>query len=101
MNLHLNDSREGERSIMHNFFIALLAGLLAIVIVMVITMLIGKTVYDKLNALFVINTNIVMLILVVGLIDNRMDMHIDIALSYAILGFVTTVILAKFIGGRR
>ena len=42
-----------------------------------------------------------MLILVVGLIDNRMDMHIDIALSYAILGFVTTVILAKFIGGRR
>ena len=80
---------------MHNYFIALLAGLLAIVIVMVITMFIGKTVYDKLNALFVINTNIVMLI------DNRMDMHIDIALSYAILGFVTTVILAKFIGGRR
>ena len=86
---------------MHIYFIALLAGLLAIVIVMVITMFIGKTVYDKLNALFVINTNIVMLILVVGLIDNRMDMHIDIALSYAILGFVTTVILAKFIGGRR
>ncbi|MBF1358047.1 MAG: pH regulation protein F, partial [Mogibacterium diversum] len=57
---------------MHNYFIALLAGLLAIVIVMVITMFIGKTVYDKLNALFVINTNIVMLILVVGLIDNRM-----------------------------
>ena len=68
---------------MHNYFIALLAGLLAIVIVMVITMFIGKTVYDKLNALFDINTNIV------------------IALSYAILGFVTTVILAKFIGGRR
>ena len=42
-----------------------------------------------------------MLILVVGLIDDRMDMHIDIALSYAILGFITTVILAKFIGGRR
>ena len=56
---------------MHNYFIALLAGLLAIVIVMVITMFIGKTVYDKLNALFVINTNIVMLILVVGLIGGR------------------------------
>ena len=63
---------------MHNYFIALLAGLLAIVIVMVITMFIGKTVYDKLNALFVINTNIVMLILVVGLIDNRVDMHIEV-----------------------
>ncbi|WP_455012413.1 monovalent cation/H+ antiporter complex subunit F [Mogibacterium timidum] len=86
---------------MHSFFIAILAGLLAIVLTMIITMFVGKTVYDKLNALFVINTNIVMLILVVGLVDDRMDMHIDIALSYAILGFITTVILAKFIGGRR
>lgn len=86
---------------MYSFFIAILAGLLAIVLTMIITMFVGKTVYDKLNALFVINTNIVMLILVVGLIDDRMDMHIDIALSYAILGFITTVILAKFIGGRR
>ena len=84
---------------MHSFFIAILAGLLAIVLTMIITMFVGKTVYDKLNALFVINTNIVMLILVVGLIDDRID--IDIALSYAILGFITTVILAKFIGGRR
>ena len=58
-------------------------------------------VYDKLNAMFVMNTNIVFLILVRGLIDGRIDMYIDIALSYSILGFVTTVILAKFIGGRR
>ena len=86
---------------MHSFFIAILAGLLAIVLTMIITMFVGRTVYDKLNALFVINTNIVMLILVVGLIDDRMDMHIDIALSYAMLGFIATVILAKFIGGRR
>ena len=86
---------------MHGIFIALLAGLLIIVLSMVITMFIGRTVYDKLNALFVINTNIVMLILVVGLIDKRIDMYIDIALSYAILGFVTTVIIAKYIGGRR
>ena len=86
---------------MHSFFIAILAGLLAIVLTMIITMFVGRTVYDKLNALFVINTNIVMLILVVGLIDDRMDMHIDIALSYAMLGFITAVILAKFIGGRR
>ena len=40
---------------MHSFFIAILAGLLAIVLTMIITMFVGKTVYDKLNALFVIN----------------------------------------------
>lgn len=86
---------------MIKFFIGLLIGLVAIVITMVINMLRGKSTYDKLNSLFVINTNIVVLILVVGLIDNRIDMYIDIALSYAILGFVTTVIIAKYIGGRR
>lgn len=86
---------------MIRFFIGLLIGLVVIVITMVINMLIGKSTYDKLNSLFVINTNIVVLILVVGLIDNRIDMYIDIALSYAILGFVTTVIIAKYIGGRR
>ncbi len=46
-----------------------------------------------------------MLILVVGLIDNRMDMHIDRYVANleagVILRFVTTVILANFIGGRR
>lgn len=86
---------------MTKMFIPLLAGFLAIVILMVIRLLAVKSVYDKLNYLFVINTNIVMLILFVGLIDNRMDMYIDIALSYSILGFVTTVVLAKYIGGRR
>ena len=47
------------------------------------------------------NTIIVLLILVVGFKDGREDMYIDIALSYSILGFVTSVILAKYIGGRR
>ena len=41
------------------------------------------------------------MILIFGFIDGRMAMYIDIAMSYSILGFVTTVILAKYIGGRR
>lgn len=60
-----------------------------------------KKLFDKLNAIFAMNTVIVLLIMVVGFIDGRMDMYIDIALSYSILGFVTSVILAKYLGGRR
>ena len=44
---------------------------------------------------------LVFMILIFGFIDGRMAMYIDIAMSYSILGFVTTVILAKYIGGRR
>lgn len=80
---------------------ALLIGHVAIVITMLVFTCIRKDIYDKLNAIFAMNTNIVLLIMFVGFIDGRYDMYIDIALSYAILGFVTTVILAKYIGGHK
>ena len=83
------------------FYTAILLAITGVVLLMLFFMIRKNGVYDKLNAMFVMNTNIVFLILVRGLIDGRSDMHIDIALSYSILGFVTTVILAKFIGGRR
>ena len=83
------------------FYTAILLASTGVVLLMLFFMIRKNGVYDKLNAMFVMNTNIVFLILVRGLIDGRIDMYIDIALSYSILGFVTTVILAKFIGGRR
>ncbi len=83
------------------FSTAILVAITWVVLLMLFFMIRKNGVYDKLNAMFVMNTNIVFLILVRGLIDGRIDMYIDIALSYSILGFVTTVILAKFIGGRR
>lgn len=83
------------------FYTAILLAITGVVLLMLFFMIRKNGVYDKLNAMFVTNTNIVFLILVRGLIDGRIDMYIDIALSYSILGFVTTVILAKFIGGRR
>ena len=83
------------------FYTAILLAITGGVLLMLFFMIRKNGVYDKLNAMFVMNTNIVFLILVRGLIDGRIDMYIDIALSYSILGFVTTVILAKFIGGRR
>lgn len=82
-------------------FSVMLIALVCVVIAMLVFMLRGKLVYDKMNAMFVMNTNIVFMILIFGFIDGRMAMYIDIAMSYSILGFVTTVILAKYIGGRR
>ena len=82
-------------------FSVILIALVCVVIAMLVFMLRGKLVYDKMNAMFVMNTNIVFMILIFGFIDGRMAMYIDIAMSYSIPGFVTTVILAKYIGGRR
>ena len=83
------------------FYTAILLAITGVVLLMLFFMIRKNGVYDKLNAMFVMNKNIVILILVRGIIDGRIDMNIDIEMSYSILGFVTTVILAKFIGGRR
>lgn len=86
---------------MEFFWISILIGLVALLLGMLVFVFKKKKLFDKLNAIFAMNTVIVLLIMVVGFIDGRMDMYIDIALSYSILGFVTSVILAKYLGGRR
>ena len=68
-------------------FSIILIALVCVVIAMLVFMLRGKLVYDKMNAMFVMNTNIVFMILIFGFIDGRMAMYIDIAMSYSILGF--------------
>lgn len=83
------------------FWTLLLAGLVVILLIMLFMMFRKKYPLNKLNYVFAMNTVIVLLIMTVGYIDGRVDMYIDIALSYSILGFVTSVILAKYIGGRK
>jgi multicomponent Na+:H+ antiporter subunit F len=86
---------------MQTYWAIVLGCLIAILMAMLIMMFRKKYFLNKLNYVFAMNTVIVLLILTVGFIDGRMDMYLDIALSYSILGFVTQVILAKYIGGRR
>lgn len=83
------------------FWKTVLVILVAILVAMVVMMFRKKYFLNKLNYVFAMNTVIVLLIMTVGFIDGREDMYIDIALSYSILGFVTSVILAKYIGGRK
>jgi multicomponent Na+:H+ antiporter subunit F len=83
------------------FWKAVLVILVALLVVMVVMMFRKKYFLNKLNYVFAMNTVIVLLIMTVGFIDGREDMYIDIALSYSILGLVTSVILAKYIGGRK
>ena len=59
----------------------------------------GPTVYDRLNGIFVIGVDVIFVLLLVGFSSGRQDMFVDIALSYGLLGFVSTMIIAMFLGG--
>ena len=60
----------------------------------------GPTIYDRMNGLGVICADTILLLILFGYMDGRPDMYVDIAISYAILGFICSVIVAKYMGGK-
>lgn len=55
--------------------------------------------YNHFAAVMAISTNVTVFLMLIGFVDGRHDMYVDIALSFAVLGFVSSVIVAKFMSG--
>jgi len=86
--------------------IKIISLLAVIVLVAIIALMLGRalrgpTVFNRMNALGVINADATLLIVLFGYIDGRIDMYVDIAISYAILGFVGSIAIAKYLGGKK
>lgn len=71
------------------------------IIIILIRMVKGPTVWDRLMALNLISSKIIM-ILTIFAIYSKSIMLLDISIAYSILGFLVIVLLCKFIaqGGR-
>lgn len=85
---------------MHYMIIAIMMAVIAVIGMMLQRVFQGPTVYDRMNGLGVTSTDTILLIILFGYLDGRPEMYVDIALSYAILGFVGSVIIAKYLGGK-
>ncbi|MBR3785111.1 MAG: pH regulation protein F [Firmicutes bacterium] len=85
--------------LMQILFTVMLVGTILMIGLMLIRVFRGPSVFDRLNGIFVIGIDVIMIILFVGFVDGRIDMYVDIAISYGLLGFLSTVIIAKFLGG--
>lgn len=60
----------------------------------------GPTIYDRMNGLGVITVDTILLIVIFGYLDKRPEMYVDIAIAYAMLGCLGSIILAKLLGGK-
>ncbi|MCB1165948.1 MAG: hypothetical protein KDK37_00890 [Leptospiraceae bacterium] len=78
------------------FFLYSAVILTVIISVPLIRVVKGPTVYDRLVGANAIATKTIVLICLIGIIYNRIDMFIDITLAYAILGFIGSLIIAKY-----
>ena len=75
------------------------AAALAILVTMGLALaraLLGPTIYDRILAVNMIGTKIVLLIAVFAFLSNRMDI-LDIALVYALINFIGVVAVLKLV----
>lgn len=56
----------------------------------------GPTIFDRTIGAGLIGTNAVLLLVLIGVLYRRVDMFVDLALTYAMLNFIGVVALAKY-----
>jgi multicomponent Na+:H+ antiporter subunit F len=61
----------------------------------------GPTVLDRLLGANAIGSKTVVLLVLIGLIYNRVDMFVDIALAYAMLNFVAVLAASRYFQKRK
>ena len=61
----------------------------------------GPTIFDRMNGLGVITADTILLIVIFGFLDKQPGMYVDLALAYAMMGCLGSVILAKHLGGKK
>lgn len=81
------------------FLVALIALLVAMIMALV-RLAIGPTLYDRVLAVNVFGTKTVLLIGVVGFLAGRPE-WLDISLLYALINFIGTLAILKFFRYRR
>ena len=58
---------------------------------------VGPTTIDRMIAVNIIGTKTMILLLIFGLLFHRLDMFIDLALSYALLNFLASLAAARLL----
>ncbi len=77
-------------------WISVAIALVIFIIVALIRLIIGPTIPDRLVALDTINTIVIVIMIVLGAAFKEV-LLIDVAIVYAVLSFITTLFIAKYI----
>jgi len=82
---------------MEHFFLYSAVVLTVIIAVPMVRVVKGPTLFDRILATNAIATKTIVLICLTGYVFGRIDMFIDITLAYAVLGFLGSLVIAKYL----
>jgi multicomponent Na+:H+ antiporter subunit F len=57
----------------------------------------GPTVFDRMVGAGAMGTTTLLLVVLLGWVDRRLDMFVDIAMAYAMLNFAGAIVVAKYL----
>lgn len=76
-------------------FVAAMAGIVVTMLLVLVRAFLGPTVYDRILGINLFGTKTVLFIAVLGFLSGR-PAFLDIALTYALINFIGTVAVLKF-----
>jgi len=78
-------------------FLLVIAIIIAILIaVCLYRVAVGRTIFDRVLAAGLVGTNGFILLVIIGFLYKRIDMFVDIAITYALLNFIVVVVVGKY-----
>lgn len=79
------------------FCIIMGSGLFLFMIPMVYRIWVGPTAFDRMLAVNVIGTKTAVLLVIIGTLFDRVDMFVDFAIAYALLNFVSAIVVSRYL----
>lgn len=76
-------------------FLAALIGIIVTMVMLLARAIVGPTTYDRILAINVFGTKTVLFVSVLGFFNGRPE-FLDIALTYALINFIGTIAVLKF-----
>ena len=86
---------------MQTFLLVITVVLLLTIGLMLQRLFRGPTIFDRMNGLGVITADVILLIVIFGFLDKQPGMYVDLALAYAMMGCLCSVVLGKYLGGKK
>lgn len=81
---------------MDRFFLAVTVLLGLFIFLCLYRVVFGPGIFNRLVGASVIGTKTLTLLVLIGMIYDRIDMFVDISLVYALLNFIVTIAVAKY-----
>ncbi|MBW2318189.1 MAG: pH regulation protein F [Deltaproteobacteria bacterium] len=82
---------------MTQFFLIIGVAMCVLVLLCLYRVTFGPTILNRAAGLSAIGTKTLIVLLIMGVVYERVDMFIDISMVYALLNFLGTVVLAKYL----